>query len=85
MIIDAFKNKIFLMTPTGFEDDVDEDKLLQKRQEEDGRLPIIEEEPEDISTFEQMTRLDKIFAPLIRTYFMENYLIKIMKKINKKI
>ena len=30
MIIDAFKNKIFPMVPTGFsEDDVDEDELLR--------------------------------------------------------
>ena len=31
MIIDAFKNKIFPMVPTGFENDVDEDELLKIR------------------------------------------------------
>ena len=74
VIIDAFKNKIFPTVPTGFnEDDVDEDELLKKRQEEDGRLPTIEEEPEDTDyTLEQMSRLDKIYAPLIRKHFMEN-------------
>ena len=83
MIIDAFKNKIFPTVPTGFnEDDVDEDELLKKRQEEDGKLPTIEEEPEDTDyTLEQMSRLDKIYAPLIKRYFMENPLIKIMKKL----
>ena len=88
MIIDAFKNKIFPMVPTGFsEDDVDEDELLKKRREEDGKLPTIEEELEDeipdTSTSEQMSRLDKIYAPLIRKYFMENSLIKIMKKLRE--
>ena len=88
MIIDVFKNKIFPRVPTGFsEDDVDEDELLKKHQEEDGKLPTIEEEPEDeipnTTTSEQMSRLDKIYAPLIRRYFMENSLIKIMKKFKK--
>ena len=88
MIIDAFKNKIFPMAPTSFsEDDVDEDELLKKRQGEGGKLPTTEEEPEDeipdTSTSEQMSRLDKIYAPLIRRYFMENSLIKIMKKLKK--
>ena len=40
MIIDAFKNKIFPMVPTGFEDDVGEDELL-KRPERDSRLATI--------------------------------------------
>ena len=30
-----------------------------------------------------MTRMDKIFAPLIRAYFIENSLIKIMNKLKK--
>ena len=47
MIIGAFKNKIFSKPPTGFEDDVDEDELLKRPQEKDGRLPTTEEEPED--------------------------------------
>ena len=86
MIIDAFKNKIFSKAPTGFEDDVDEDELLKKRQEEDGRLPTIEKEPEDeilgtSSTSEQMARLDKIYAPLTSRYFMEKSLIGIMNKL----
>ena len=83
MIIDVFKDKIFPLVPTGFEDDVHEGGLLKKRQEEDGRLLTIEEEPEDISTLEQMTRLDKIYAPLFRRYFMENSLIEIMKKLKE--
>ena len=47
MITDTFENKKFSMDPTGFEDDVDEDELLKKRQEEDGRLPTIEEVPKN--------------------------------------
>ena len=39
MIIKAFKNKIFPKTPTGFEEDVDEDELLKIRHEKDSRLP----------------------------------------------
>ena len=88
MIINAFKNKIFPMVSTGFsEDDVDEDELFKKRQEENGKLTTIEEELEgeipDTSTSEHMSRLDKIYAPLIRRYFMENSLTKIMKKFKK--
>ena len=30
MIIDAFKNEIFLKAPTGFEYDVDEEEVLKK-------------------------------------------------------
>ena len=79
----------YLLAPTGLEDHIDEDELLKKRQEEDGRLPTIEEEPEDeilgtSSTSEQMARLDKIYAPLTSRYFMENSLIKIMEKLNFK-
>ena len=84
MIIDTLK-KIFPMVPTGFEDDVDEDELLKKRQEENGKLPTIEQEPEDeisdTSTLEQMARLDKIYASLTSRYFMEKSLIGIMNKL----
>ena len=84
MIIDTLK-KIFPIVPTGFEDDVDEDELLKKRQEENGKLPTIEQEPEDeipdTSTLEQMARLDKIYAPLTSRYFMEKSLIGIMNKL----
>ena len=85
MIIDAFKNKIFPMVPTGFEDDVDEDELL-KRHERDSTLPTIKEKPEDeipnISTLEQITELDKFYgSDLIYKYFLENSLIKIIRKL----
>ena len=82
MIIDAFNNKIFPKVSAGFEDDVDEDELLKKRQEEDGRLATIEGETEDTdNTFEQMTIQDKIYGPdLIRNYFIENSLTKILYK-----
>ena len=86
MIIDSFKNKIFPKAPTGFENDVDEDELFKKCQEEDGRLPTIEEEPEDeilgtSSTSEQMARLGKIYAPLSSRYFMEKSFIGIINKL----
>ena len=83
MIIDAFKKKIFPMTPTGFEDDVDEDEFLKKREKE-GRMPAIEEveEPKNDETFEQTTRLDKFYgSDLINEYFLENSLTKIMDKL----
>ena len=47
-----------------------------------GKLPAIEKEPENAdNTLKLMSRLGKIDAPLIRRYFMENSLIKIMKKL----
>ena len=85
MITDAFKNKIFPKKPTGFEDDIDEDELL-KSHKRDSRLPTIEQKPEDeipnISTSEQITELDKFYGrDLIYKYFLENSLIKILKKL----
>ena len=85
MIIDAFKNAIFPKAPTGFEDDVDEDELLKKRHEKDSKLPTIEEpedEISDISSLEQITRLDKFYGPdLINTYFKEKSLIEIINQL----
>ena len=88
MIIDAFKNKIFPMVPTGFSEDEKPPRDEDKEEKKDGRLPTIkeEEEPEDeipnISTFEQITELDKFYGrDLIYEYFLENSLIKIIKKL----
>ena len=88
MIIDAFKNKIFPMVPTGFSEDEEPPRDEDKDEEKDGRLPTIkeEEEPEDeipnVSTFEQITELDKFYGrDLIYEYFLENSLIKIIKKL----
>ena len=73
MITDTFENKKFSMDPTGFEDDVDEDELLKKRQEEDGRLPTIEEVPKNervAETFQQISELGKFYGrDLIYKYF----------------
>ena len=58
MIIDAFKNKIFPLVPSGFDEDEDEDE-----DKKDSRLPKIEEEEEEPKEgFEQITRLDKFYA-----------------------
>ena len=66
MIIDAFKNKIFPMVPTGFSEEEEE--------------PIEEEPKEEVS--EQITELDKFYSrDLIYKYFLENSLIKIMNKL----
>ena len=43
MIIDAFKNKIFLMVPTGFSED-EEPSESRDEEEKDGRLTTIKEE-----------------------------------------
>ena len=43
MIIDASKNEIFPMVPTGFSDD-EEPSESRDEKEKDGRLPTIKEE-----------------------------------------
>ena len=43
MIIEAFKNKIFPMVPTGFSED-EEPSERRDEEEKDGRLPTIQEE-----------------------------------------
>ena len=44
MIIDAFKNEIFPKAPTGFEDDVDEEEVLERHRDKINRLPSTKSE-----------------------------------------
>ena len=91
LIIDAFKNKIFPMVPTGFSEDEKPPRDEDKEDKKDGRLPTIKEESSesegedkipDISTLEQITELDTFYErDLICKYFFENSLIKVMKKL----
>ena len=39
MIIDAFKNEIFPMTPTGFEGDADKNEVLKRHRDKVNRFP----------------------------------------------
>ena len=91
LIIDAFKNKIFPMVPTGFSEDEKPPRDEDKEDKKDGRLPTIKEESSesegedkipDISTLEQITELDTFYErDLICKYYFENSLIKVMKKL----
>ena len=76
MIIDAFKNKIFPMAPTGFRED-EEPSGSRDEEEKDRRLPTIKEE----EALEQIAKLDKFYGPgLINKYFLENSLTRIINK-----
>ena len=48
MIIDAFKNKIFPMDPTGFREDEESERDEFKEGKKADRFPTIEEEEEPI-------------------------------------
>ena len=76
MIIDAFKNKIFPMAPTGFSED-EEPSGSRNEEQKDRRLPTIKEE----EALEQIAQLDKFYGPgLINKYFLENSLTRIINK-----
>ena len=64
MIIDAFKNKIFPMVPTGFSED-EEPSESRDEEEKDGRLTTIKEE-----ALEKIAAIDDILEPwLVKKYF----------------
>ena len=74
MIIDAFKDKIFPLAPSGFDQDEDEEEDKM-----DSRLPAIEEEEPKEDAFEQITLLDKFYgADLINKYFKNKSLTGII-------
>ena len=78
MTIEAFKNKIFPLVPSCFDEDEEEDE-----DKKDSRLPTIEEEPEE-NAFEQTTRLDKFYgADLINKYFKNKSLTEIINQLRK--
>ena len=65
MIIDAFKNEIFPMVPTGFSED-QEPSESRDEEEKDGILAVIKEE----EPLEETAGLDKFYGPdLINKYF----------------
>ena len=77
MIINAFKNKIFPMVPTGFSED-EEPSESRDEEKKDGRLPAIKEE----EALEEIAGLDKFCSPdLINKYFLENSLTRIKNKL----
>ena len=64
MIIDAFKNKIFPMVPTGFSED-EEPSESRDEEEKDGRLTTVKEE-----ALEKIAAIDDILEPgLVKKYF----------------
>ena len=68
MIIDAFKNEIFPMVPTGFSED-EEPSERRDEEEEDGRLPTIEEE----EALDKIATIDNILeSGLVKTH-IKNY------------
>ena len=76
------------MVPTGFSEDEESPRDEDKEEKKDDRLPTIEEEEEPIEeepkeeASEKITELYKFYGPdLINKYFIENSLIKIMKKL----
>ena len=82
MIINAFKNKIFPMAPTGFEDDVDEDELLRKRHEKDRRLSTIEEEGPEDELYKEIFNVDnKLDSALIRKYFNKGSVLELFNSL----
>ena len=81
MIIISFKDKLFpLSDPSNYlhyteGDSLESDSANEKLSESEDKIP-------DISTFEQITRLDKFYgSDLINKYFIENSLIKIINKL----
>ena len=82
MIINAFKNEIFPMAPTGFEDDVDEDELLRKRHEKDRRLSTIEEEGPEDELYKEIFNVDnKLDSALIRKYFNKGSVLELFNSL----
>ena len=71
MIINTFKNKLFPFYSGNYYEEFKEES---SESEGEDKIP-------DISTLEQMARLDKIYAPLTSRYFMEKSLIGIMNKL----
>ena len=73
MIVNAFKNKLFPLLSGTFYEDFKEEELSESEGEDE--IP-------NIDTFEQVTKLDEFYGhDLINKYFIENSLIKIMKKL----
>ena len=72
MIINAIKNKLFPFYSGNY---YEESKEESSESEGEDKIP-------DISTLEQVTKLDEIYGPdLINKYLIQSSLIKIMKKL----
>ena len=72
MITNAFKNKLFPFYSGKYYEEFKEES---SESEGEDKIP-------DISTLEQITELGKFYGrDLIYTYFLENYLTKILKKL----
>ena len=71
MIINVFKNTLFPFYSGNYYEEFKEES---SESEDEDKVP-------DISTLEQMARLDKIYVSLTSRYFMEKSLIGIMNKL----
>ena len=70
MIIDAFKNKICPVVPTGLSED-EEPSESRDEEEKDDILPTIKEE----EALEKIAPIDDILEPgLVKKYFSNDYL-----------
>ena len=63
MIIDAFKNKIFPMVPSGCSEE-EEPSESRDEEEKDGRIPTIQEE----EALENIAAIDDIFEPGLKIF-----------------
>ena len=79
MIIDAFKNEIFPMTPTGFsEDDEETPRDEDKEEKKDDRLPTVKEE----EALEKVAAVDDILEPgLVEKYFKNDSLTDMLEQL----
>ena len=80
MIIEAFKNKIFPMIPTGF--DSDEDEILRMSPDED-EIPRMSPGEDELSKqydelYKAISNVDnKLDSELIRKYFSKGSLLEL--------
>ena len=78
MIIDAFKNEILPMVPTGFSEDEEPPRDEDKEENKDGRLPTIKEE----EALAKIPAVDDILEPgLVKKYFKNDYLTDMFKQL----
>ena len=76
MIIDAFKNKIFSLVPTGFSEDDEPPRDKDKEEEKNSRLPTIEE------ALEKIVAIDYILeSGLVKKYFKNDFLTDMFEQL----
>ena len=78
IIIDAFKNEIFPMTPTSFSEDEETSRDEDKEGKKDDKLPTIKEE----KTLEKIAAVDNILVlGLVKKYFKDGSLTDMFEQL----